>query len=643
MKVTAISFSAFLTSPLGVCGLQSVASYAREAFANDSTAAILSSTVDRLYRGLAVDQLVHFKDEHLFRKLVMTDACNSTYIEFWNDPTLSFTFSMYLDSWSIALEKATSLSQDVCLVDGNEWTCDTDEILEGEAEFRGACVAAQGEIIAVSLDNLCTMTVEGRLVSLTFDLPSILNCMPASTDFDACVDGQLETLDLLVTDIDSALEAYFISAGFTDVSCVAGDFGGSDIIQETTTPVFTSSPQQVGEVSTQACNSAYNELREDQTLSDTFLIYLDNWSIAANNGASFSEDICVVDGNQLICDADEPLDGEAEFRSACLAAGGNILLVPLDYACTMTLDAEPVSLTMLLPFGLDCVPVTIDFESCIDPWLEKWILAVTNLETSAESSLISAGFTDVSCTVGDFDDTNAIQGTTTPVSTSPPQEVGVVGTTPACNSAYNELWQDQTLSDTYSIYLDSWSIAVDMGRSFSEDRCVIDGNEITCDTDEPLDGEAEFRSACEAVGGEILSIPVDFACKMTSDGEPISLTVDLPIALDCVPATADFENCIDDWREEVWNLSLTDLDASNESSLISAGFTDVSCSVGDFGDPEVVQESNTQFPTPGSNFEDENDVPAAIPGSASSEETSKAVGQRPWIWLVAAIGGFLLA
>ncbi len=136
----------------------------------------------------------------------------------------------------------------------------------------------------------------------------------------------------------------------------------------------------------EACSHTINMLWEDQALNDTFTLYIGN-QLA-------TEDSCLESGNDLFCTSSEP-NGAEEFRSACNAARGEVLVHVLDIACNKTLEGEQFNLYFDSPGLLDCIPTTWD-DGCTDAYVE---LVRSNLVDSLEENLSSDGAGN--CRVGD--------------------------------------------------------------------------------------------------------------------------------------------------------------------------------------------------------------------------------------------------
>lgn len=148
----------------------------------------------------------------------------------------------------------------------------------------------------------------------------------------------------------------------------------------------------------------------------------------------------------------------------------------------------------------------------------------------------------------------------------------------ACNVSYTELWEDQALNDAANTY------SANYDEAMSSISTCVDGSSqsIRCTLEGPIDGEAEYESACIAAGGEIIPFAFNLDCDGTLQGSPSSILVDLPPISNCVPASSDFDGCADEIRELFQNV--TELMALfYEYGLSSGGYSDVSCSAGDVG------------------------------------------------------------
>lgn len=149
---------------------------------------------------------------------------------------------------------------------------------------------------------------------------------------------------------------------------------------------------------------------------------------------------------------------------------------------------------------------------------------------------------------------------------------------PECNSTYNALWEDADLNAAYDAYsTDLDSAVADVGDT---DQCTDNGDgEINCDFAESPPSEPDFRSACTAAGGDVAEVPLDIYCTMELEGEPGSIFIDLPMALDCFPSGSDFDSC-ETYILDEFDLLISFLEGILEGSFTDEGFTNVQCEVG---------------------------------------------------------------
>lgn len=161
----------------------------------------------------------------LHRALQFTEAYLATYQELWQDQALNDAYAVY----SAGIDEAVGgLSISGCSEGngGTNFTCDFGQPINGETEFKNACANAGGEIRPFSLDLSCTASIDGQATNLAIDLPTMMECLPASADFPCCTD---EVRDLIqnVTDVyDTVAEGLFTAQGLQDVSCTVGDLAG---------------------------------------------------------------------------------------------------------------------------------------------------------------------------------------------------------------------------------------------------------------------------------------------------------------------------------------------------------------------------------------------------------------------------------
>lgn len=147
-----------------------------------------------------------------------------------------------------------------------------------------------------------------------------------------------------------------------------------------------------------------------------------------------------------------------------------------------------------------------------------------------------------------------------------------------CNpKRMDELWVDQDLLASYSIYLENFNLTV-VGDCLEEPL-----NHFNCPVDQYVEGEMDYRNACTAVGGEIHSIPIDLRCNMAdSEGVDYAVLYDNPPWLVCFPASEDFDGCEESTRNVLLQTYATDTIGLVEDDFVKYyGVTDVSCILGD--------------------------------------------------------------
>lgn len=153
---------------------------------------------------------------------------------------------------------------------------------------------------------------------------------------------------------------------------------------------------------TEACNATYAALWEDKALNAAFKAYWDNRT-ATSASLYANEDACVSNdaGDVLTCDFDEPFGGEAEFRSACATAGGEILSSSMDLNCVVTLQGGgTMRFINDLPSFLDCIPST-NFDDCADELKDFFGAIAGSNAADFENNLAVTGVTGVSCNTTD--------------------------------------------------------------------------------------------------------------------------------------------------------------------------------------------------------------------------------------------------
>lgn len=149
------------------------------------------------------------------------------------------------------------------------------------------------------------------------------------------------------------------------------------------------------------CNtSRIDALWMDLTLNETFTTYANNF----DTGATFGD--CQQEGETaLICPVQQTVDGEAEYQSACTAAGGQIVSIAADLSCDSinTSDGSDLSVYVDRPIFFLCTPTASDdFD---DTCVESMVAALQNqLDKKAflfEQGIISIGgsATDTSCRI----------------------------------------------------------------------------------------------------------------------------------------------------------------------------------------------------------------------------------------------------
>lgn len=226
----------------------------------------------------------------------------------------------------------------------------------------------------------------------------------------------------------------------------------------------------------------------------------------------------------------------------------------------------------------------------------------------------------------------------------------------ACYAAFTALWEDQALNVAHTVYKNNSDVLL-ASISSNGDSCVSNaaGDVITCDYDEPIDGATEFRSACVAAGGDVVSSSLDTTCDVTlATGAAMTLIFDDPPVLDCIPST-NFDSCtagVIDTLEAAFD----DYNTGLESVLTSEDTSSISCG-GSIGIDRVVIEkggaSGNEEDTTGQNVdalsmneeEDTGDAQSineedAVDDNGGSSNTCTAQGN--WLSSVIMIGVFLL-
>ncbi len=218
MKFTLFSLSVLSMTPLDVFGHLHVPFPYGELLSDGLTAATAS-----IAGGFAnTDRSATFQDGRLLRQLEFTEACNNTYNMLWEDEALKDAKSLLDRNLLTARDQYLVNLEDSCIENGNDVTCTLSEP-DGTQEFRSACTTAKGEIIMYPLDYACDITLEGEQFNIYLDLPSILDCVPTTADFDGCTDDLLVNLGLVSSFLASTMEDALSSDGTTPASCTVGD------------------------------------------------------------------------------------------------------------------------------------------------------------------------------------------------------------------------------------------------------------------------------------------------------------------------------------------------------------------------------------------------------------------------------------
>lgn len=161
--------------------------------------------------------------------------------------------------------------------------------------------------------------------------------------------------------------------------------------------------------------------------------------------------------------------------------------------------------------------------------------------------------------------------------------------TGACNASLTELSKDQALSDAAETYSTNYDEA-----TASLSNCVETATTYTCTVDGPIEGEAEYQSACTAAGGEMFPIPFDLSCNATFEGEASSLLIDAPNLVTCVPASSDFDSCSEGLKTLLKNTSEV-LAFVYELALTAQGFSEVNCSIGEVASSNAATTTGIWF------------------------------------------------
>ena len=146
--------------------------------------------------------------------------------------------------------------------------------------------------------------------------------------------------------------------------------------------------------------SRIDELYSDPTLNATYAIYVNNLIQAL-----FSAGECQFDNNNLlVCPVQQTIDGEAEYQSACIAAGGQIEPIQADLICTYPAGNDPTEYYDIPPFLL-CSPVD---DTCAASARENAKDSLDALAFAIQEGLEAEGIvTDASCRISEGQSSSA--------------------------------------------------------------------------------------------------------------------------------------------------------------------------------------------------------------------------------------------
>ncbi|KAG7347256.1 hypothetical protein IV203_030623 [Nitzschia inconspicua] len=172
------------------------------------------------------------------------------------------------------------------------------------------------------------------------------------------------------------------------------------------------------------CLASYQALYEDPILlaeAETWLAVLEERSVAPDLS------LCDITESSGICDYSDEVPGTQDLLDACTGAGGIPQSLEIDILCRLTLDGQPLNLTLDFPTIWECFPPNCEEELAAIFTSELDGLEV-DLET-AFSELGSAGSCEV-VTDGSEDTPTPVESITSPPSTTAAAPVGGSDTSP---------------------------------------------------------------------------------------------------------------------------------------------------------------------------------------------------------------------
>ncbi|KAG7347257.1 hypothetical protein IV203_030624 [Nitzschia inconspicua] len=187
--------------------------------------------------------------------------CLATYRSLYEDPILL----PVAETWLAVLEERVGTPDlSLCDISESSGNCDFTEEVPGTQVLLDACSSAGGIPTSLEIDILCSLTLDGKLVNVTLDYPSIWECFPPNCEeelaaiFTSELDGLEVDLETAFSELGSAGSCEVVSGGSDDASSPVG----SD-----TSPPPAATPPPVRGSDTSPPPAATSELGESYVLS----------------------------------------------------------------------------------------------------------------------------------------------------------------------------------------------------------------------------------------------------------------------------------------------------------------------------------------------------------------------------------------